>query len=190
MVRRFRTREKWKPRGSEEGRAGGVGRLALHDGRQTTLCEALETLIDGFPQPDEALCAALGERLAPHLRRYHRVEETFFFPALERRLPASAALRASLRRLEGEHREDHDAASELSSELLSLSERRTREDFESIAYHARALFRNVRRHVAGEADFILPLAGQVLNRDEMAFIERAYERLEREAASPIHPLIR
>lgn len=123
--------------------------------QQVTLCRALETLADGLPSHvDTRAAAALTDALCATLQRCHRMEEVVVFPAL---LAANPDMQATIDRLRGEHVEDEDQAGEVRDAIAAFVLFQKRHDVEEIGYMLRGLFVSLRRHLAFDRDYILPL---------------------------------
>lgn len=123
--------------------------------QQERLCEALESLADSLPaQVDTYAALELTRKLRPTLRRCHAFEETMVYPLL---LTTQRDLTPTLRRLRAEHMEDADHAGDIHDAIKLLVTRRTAANPETTGYMLRALFVAMRRHVALERDFLLPI---------------------------------
>ena len=123
--------------------------------RQFKLCQALETVADSLPsRVDTRAATILADRLHPTLRQCHRMEETIIFPVL---LISAPQMRLMLDRLRKEHFEDEDHACDVQDAVMAFVTNQTRADAEEIGYMLRCLFVSLRRHLAFDRDYVLPL---------------------------------
>lgn len=126
--------------------------------RQFGLCQALENLADSLPWRVDTLAATiLANRLHPTLRQCHRMEETIIFPVL---LISGPQMHPILDRLRKEHVEDEDHASDVRDAVTAFASNQARADAEEIGYMLRCLFVSLRRHLAFDRDYVLPLYRQ------------------------------
>lgn len=123
--------------------------------RQFALCEALEALADSLPsRVDTRAAALLVDQLRPTLRRCHRLEETLVFPVL---LISGPQITPILDRLREEHLEDEDQASDLHDAVTAFVGYPTGAGAGEVGYMLRCLFVSLRRHLAFDRDYVLPL---------------------------------
>ncbi len=142
-------------------RTGPADTLSLLDrfedciGRQFDLCRTMETLADTLPsRVDTQAAMILIRQLHPTLRRCHLLEETMIFPLL---LISHREVGPILDRLHNEHFEDEDHAADLCDAVEAFLARRTTSRGEEVGYMLRGLFTALRRHVAFDRDYVLPL---------------------------------
>lgn len=141
--------------GEEQKDNGSLSRFDNCLVAQFALCNALETLADSLPaRVDTRAAVLLADRLHPTLRQCHRIEETTIFPVLR---IAGAHLYPIVDRLRTEHFEDEDHACDVRDAIRSLAAVQTRGDAEEVGYMLRCLFVSLRRHLAFDRDYILPL---------------------------------
>lgn len=159
----------------QQGRLFRMGRIIRFHALQIVVCSELEALADSLPKPDPLSCRRLASTLVRDLRVHHELEEAHVFPAIDRRLHRHSLRNIDFGRLVLEHREDRDAAQDLSEELVLLADEDAMITMEGLAYQARSLFRSVRRHVAHEAEVVLPMAASLLSDREIFDMFAAYE---------------
>jgi len=135
-----------------------AGTLKHHLNVQSNLCAALEQLADALPaevRNDD--CLALARSIYPIVHRSHTFEERELFPYLKAHCPAEPELPDTLDRLHGEHWEDEAFAEEVQHELMAFAADRDAVDVEKLGYMLRGFFTGVRRHLAFEREYILPI---------------------------------
>lgn len=121
------------------------------------ICETLEAIADALPRAvDPIACLRVANALLPTLRRIHRYEEDVVFPAYEAARGGSASGEGSIRRLRAEHVEDECFADEVTEILMGLGHGKPVENAEAVGFMLRGLFETMRRHIAFEAEHILP----------------------------------
>lgn len=122
---------------------------------QFDLCQRLEHLADSLPSKIDTLAATnLAKRLQSTLRRCHRLEEKIIFPVL---LKTGTDMGVILNRLRQEHQEDEDHANDVLDTIRAFVSAQDREDAERLGYMLRCLFVSLRRHLAFDCDYVLPL---------------------------------
>lgn len=133
--------------------------LTTHIEAQSDLCRSLERLADALPDTlrrgeAEAVIATLGLVL----ERAHRYEEQILHPFL-RRSPQGTTqdLDATLARLCREHVEDRAFAEELSDSIDAYMTTADTADANRIGYMLRGFFEGLRRHIAFEKEYVLPI---------------------------------
>lgn len=123
--------------------------------QQVDLCCALETLADALPsRVDTRAATLLAETLQETLHRCHQMEESFIFPAL---LAAHPDMLSTITRLRAEHVEDEEQACEVKDAIMNFVILQKRKDVEEFGYLLRGLFVALRRHLAFDRDYVLPL---------------------------------
>ncbi len=123
--------------------------------QQFHLCQQLEALADSLPSKlDTRAAMMLTDQLRTVLRRCHRTEETIIFPALQMADPQTKTI---LERLRQEHLEDEDHASDVCDAVRAFVDDINRKKAEELGYMLRCLFVSLRRHLAFDHDYILPL---------------------------------
>jgi hemerythrin-like domain-containing protein len=139
-----------------------------HEG-QLALCDGLERIADSLPhQIDIAQCLEAIDKLEHLVRHHHRFEETGLFPLLRRRAPGDPHLQRSLDRLEQEHRTDEGYVDEVLDVLSEILRGRFAGTVDVAGYMLRGLFESLRRHIALENDYVLPLARRLLTEEDRA----------------------
>ncbi len=132
--------------------------LEHHLNVQSNLCAALESVADSLPtdvRSDD--CLALGRSIYPIIARSHQFEQDVLFPILNEWSRTRPALAATLDRLHGEHWEDESFAEEVQHELVAFVADRTPQSADKLGYMLRGFFCGLRRHLAFDREFILPL---------------------------------
>lgn len=124
------------------------------------LCLSLEAIADGLPGGvDRMECLRVANALVPLLRNVHRYEEHIIFPAYEALCGPESSECASTRRLRAEHVEDECFADEVTEALMAISHGAEIENPEALGFMLRGLFETMRRHIAFEAEHVLPAIG-------------------------------
>ncbi len=124
-------------------------------GRQLELCRTMEALADDLPSKvDTHAAMILVRQLYPTLRRCHLLEEAMIFPLL---LISHRDVAPILDRLHNEHFEDEDHAADLRDAVEAFVARKATTDAEKVGYMLRGLFTSLRRHLAFDRDYLLPL---------------------------------
>lgn len=156
--------------GSQHPAPNGVGpdgwveaarTLEHHMNVQHNLCVALETLADGLPaevRSDD--CLAIARSVYPIVHRSHLFEERELFPMLKGQFGADAEISEILDRLHGEHWEDEAFAEEVHHELTAFAADRSSVNADKLGYMLRGFFVGLRRHLAFERDFLVPMLRQ------------------------------
>ena len=130
--------------------------LAHHE-RQKTLCSRLEEIADGLPGSINLQeCLVLARDIYPAVRLAHEFEEIEFFPRLQQR-GGQERVADGIERLRYEHWEDEDYAEEISVTLNRLWRGEPIGNIEKVSWLLRGFFSGVRRHIAYEADHLLPM---------------------------------
>ncbi|WP_241523954.1 hemerythrin domain-containing protein [Oceaniglobus indicus] len=123
-------------------------------GNQLELCRRLETLVDALPFRFDTLAATLlAERLRSTMQMSHHLEETIIFPALSTCHPE---IHGMLDRLREEHLEDQDQTRDVQDAVGAFA-LGNRGEAEAVGYMVRCLFVSLRRHLAHDREYILPL---------------------------------
>ena len=122
---------------------------------QFDLCRRLETLADSLPsQVDTWAAMILAKQLQTTLRRCHRLEERVVFPLLLRK---DSRIQTVLDRLRQEHQEDEDHARDIHDSVHAFVTAAHRQDAERLGYMLRCMFMPLRRHLAFDCDYVLPI---------------------------------
>lgn len=131
--------------------------------QQFALCQKLEALADTLPSGvDTRAAAAISDQLRVILQHSHEAEETIIFAAL---VAADPLTRPILDRLRMEHREDEDHVRDICDAIAVFAHDQSRTETEELGYMLRCLFTSLRRHIAFDRDYILPLYLRAI-RDE------------------------
>ncbi|WP_299822264.1 hemerythrin domain-containing protein [uncultured Jannaschia sp.] len=127
--------------------------------RQFALCAALETLADTLPLNVDTLAATrLAEALHPTLSCCQIFEETYVFPIIAQSGPQVELI---VERLRHEHIEDIYHARDVCDSVKAFAGRRHRVTANEEGYMLRCLFTSLRRHLAFDRDYVMPLYLQV-----------------------------
>ncbi|TCD14942.1 hemerythrin domain-containing protein [Oricola cellulosilytica] len=132
--------------------------LVRHHDEQIALCRRLEDLADQLPDVvDTQSCLRLAKQINAMIRTAHEHEERTLFPMLLAAHDDDERLGATIERLRYEHWEDESYADEVSDGLERFVTDRASSNPETLAYMLRGFFEGLRRHIAFEREYILPL---------------------------------
>lgn len=149
-----------------------VSTLRFHHQNQLDLCGELEDVADGLPSTvSNQRFLALARRIFPTVRQAHQFEERVLFPLLNQLQGDNEQLAKSLERLQFEHWEDESFAEELSDTLYQFGTGGAECDCEKLSYMLRGFFEGLKRHMAFEAEHLLP----ILRRSSASLRTRASE---------------
>ncbi|WP_127142809.1 hemerythrin domain-containing protein [Pelagibacterium montanilacus] len=127
---------------------------------QRAICDALEAIADALPiSVDRQACLHAARALGPLITKAHQVEEEMIFPMISERWITTPGLDKIIERLKYEHFEDSCYAEEVQEALLSFVRGERRLSAEALGYMLRGFFEALRRHIAFEEDFLVPLFG-------------------------------
>jgi hemerythrin-like domain-containing protein len=139
--------------------------MQQHFSKQLDLCRQLEEIADELPQKnDRQRILVVARSIFPTVKKAHRFEENRIFPHIEIKAEKQDSLKFSLERLQYEHWEDESFAEELSDGLIRFVADCEEPSTNTLAYMLRGFFEGLRRHIAFEAEHIMPL----LRRKETA----------------------
>lgn len=134
--------------------------LTNHLEKQYALCNALEEVADMLPENiDKQKCLRLAMSLIPIVHAAHQFEEHILFETLQKVQGPSDHLNDIFDRLHGEHLEDEGFGEEVADGLRELASGQA-DNFEKVGYMLRGFFEGVRRHLAFEKDYLLPMLHQ------------------------------
>lgn len=138
-----------------------VMQLNHHHSLQHSLCASLEEIADSLPDSaNKQTCLVVSRLIYPTVKAAHTFEEQELFPHLERVDDEDTALDASLERLRFEHWEDESFAEELSECLREFATGNCSDQIDKLSYMIRGFFEGLKRHMAFEAEHLLPLVLQ------------------------------
>lgn len=121
-------------------------------------CNRLESTADLLPNAIDAQdCLLLAQNVVPLVRHAHAFEEGTLFPILLADPNTPESIKASIERLRFEHAGDDYFADDLCLSLRQFVIDRNNANVESLTWMLRGFFEGLRRHVAFERAFILPL---------------------------------
>ncbi|MGH1420077.1 MAG: hemerythrin domain-containing protein [Hyphomicrobiaceae bacterium] len=130
---------------------------------QIKLCEHLEEVADSLPKNiNKQYCLHLARSIFPMIKSAHEIEEQEFFPILEKVKPEDVSLAASIERLRYEHCEDECSAEDVTTVLFECGQYGAVKNPERAGYILRTFFAGVRRHIAFEREYLLPMAERAL----------------------------
>lgn len=122
------------------------------------ICRRLEVVADGLPDSvDIGDCNEMASTLYSKLKSAHEFEEAELFPLIAQQLTAIANISGVIERLRFEHWEDEAYATEVQDALGKFVKSPRSANIEGLSWMLRGFFETVRRHVAFERDFVLPL---------------------------------
>jgi hemerythrin-like domain-containing protein len=126
--------------------------------QQEAVCMELEMIADGLPDRiDSHSCLSTAQQLLPLVRRAHEFEESELFPAVLARFPSPSDMEDVIERLKFEHWGDEDFAEQVYHQIREFVNTRKPDMAEHLAWTLRGFFQNLRRHIAFEREFILPM---------------------------------
>lgn len=134
------------------------GELKKHHNALLEQCRKLEMIADSLPyQLNYHMSLAMLRELQPVVKAAHTFEESQLFPLLKELDKARSNLPGTIERLRFEHWEDESYAEEICDSLRRYLFSPDHVQSETLSYMLRGFFGGVRRHVAYEADYLLPL---------------------------------
>jgi hemerythrin-like domain-containing protein len=123
---------------------------------QYDLCRRLERLADKLPHGvDLQECLLLARHVPRVMQSAHSFEEERVFPLLA--VVPGGSLANSLERLRFEHWEDEEYGFEVSEALHQFATSSGSVNAEALAYLLRGFFEGLRRHIAFEREYIMPM---------------------------------
>jgi len=132
--------------------------MQQHFSMQLDLCNQLEAIADALPQKiDRQKLLIIARSILPTVKTAHRFEEDRIFPHIKLEAKEKQALNLSLERLQYEHWEDESFAEELSDGLIRFVTDCDEPSANTLGYMLRGFFEGLRRHIAFEVEYILPL---------------------------------
>lgn len=121
-------------------------------------CDRLEATADLLPNGiDQQDCLLLAQNVVPLVRNAHCFEEVTVFPALLADPATPEGIKLAIERLRFEHAGDEYFADDLCLSLRQFVVDRSEANVDSLTWMLRGFFEGLRRHVAFERAFILPL---------------------------------
>ena len=136
--------------------------------QQQLICRELEAIADSLPDSlNSQACLDTAQRLLPLIKRAHEFEENILFPLIvkkENPTPVQPAIAETIERLQFEHWGDEDFASDVYHGIRAYVAGRDRNSAESLGWMLRGFFESMRRHIAFEREFVLPLARQMSSK--------------------------
>ena len=142
-----------------------VANLRYHHQRQSNLCDQLEALADSLPYSvDKQRCLTIARQIYPTVQQAQAFEEQTVFPILDELLDHGSEITSSLERLKFEHWEDESFAQELSESLRQYCLTNEMRDGEKLSYMLRGFFDGLRRHMAFEVEYLIPILETEVSR--------------------------
>lgn len=133
-------------------------KLLEHHSLLLQLCNNLEKIADSLPEvPNVQECLVICRDIFPIVKNAHNFEEKILFPIIHDGQADTVALDQNLERLCYEHWEDESFAEEISDVFRSYIEQPKETEAEKLAYMLRGFFEGVRRHIAFETEYLLPM---------------------------------
>jgi hypothetical protein len=130
-------------------------------GSLEALCAELEGIADSLPDHfNSQLGLDTAQRLLTTVKKAHDFEESTLYPALVEKAGNQPEFLAVIERLKYEHWGDEDFAGEVFHQIRQFAAHGTPETAERLSWTLRGLFENMRRHIAFEKEFLLPLSCQ------------------------------
>ena len=141
----------------------GISSMAANHELKSAVCDALEDIADSLPnQVNRQQCLCLARAIFPIIRRAQTVEEETFFPQLLALQPHDKQLAKAVQRLKFEHIEDESYARDIADVLFECGTYDRLENPEKIGFTLRGFFSTLRRHIAFEREYLLPIAHRFL----------------------------
>ena len=138
-----------------------INELQNYNEQQSNLCDDLEILADSLPSNvDKQFCLTIARQVFPLVCRAHRYEESTLFPMFEILAQQQGELHQSLNRLQFEHWEVESFAEDLSEALRQYCCSSDGVGEEKLSYMLRGFFEGLRRHIAFETEYLIPLLRQ------------------------------
>lgn len=126
--------------------------------QQEAMCLELENIADGLPnQIDAHSCLSTAQQLLPLVKLAHGFEEEQLFPALLARPASADGLPETIERLKFEHWGDEDFAEQVYHQIRAYVAKPEPSLVEPLAWTLRGFFQSMRRHIAFEREFLLPI---------------------------------
>lgn len=126
--------------------------------RQSQICDELEVIADGLPDSiDVQSCLRTAQKLLPTIKIAHDFEERVLFPILKDRVDQQGKLAATVERLRYEHWGDEEYALDVHYALREFARQRGKANIDSLAWMLRGFFDGMRRHIAFDREFLLPM---------------------------------
>jgi hemerythrin-like domain-containing protein len=133
-------------------------KLIEHHAILLHLCNRLETIADTLPNiPNVQECLVLCRDIFPIVKKAHDFEEKVLFPIIQDAKTDNVTIDLNLERLCYEHWEDESFAEEISEVFRSYIDQPQLTDADKLSYMLRGFFEGIRRHIAFETEYLLPL---------------------------------
>jgi hemerythrin-like domain-containing protein len=136
--------------------------FAYHLKAQEAICDNLEAIADSLPASvNHQMCIQVTQELAPLISQAHRFEENQLFPLLMNVRDPHLDVAQTIKRLQAEHLSDEDYAEELCGAISSFRADADHSKGENLGWMLRGFFESIRRHIAFEREYILPLVNKL-----------------------------
>jgi len=140
--------------------------LLAHHKIQLQLCEELEEIADTLPNVSNTQKVLIICRdILPIVKTAHQFEEKTLFPVLTPSQADDNTLSRNLERLRYEHWEDESFAEEICEELKLLINNPNNAVIDKLSYMLRGFFEGMRRHIAFEVEYLLPVLNKCLKQE-------------------------
>jgi iron-sulfur cluster repair protein YtfE (RIC family) len=137
-------------------------RFALLLDAQARVCDELEDLADRLPDSvDSQSCLRTAQQLLPIVKTAHDFEDNILFPLLETQTRYMAEMQNTIERLRFEHWGDQEFAEDVRHALREFVRQREKANIDSLAWMLRGFFEGMRRHIAFDREYLLPIVRSV-----------------------------
>jgi iron-sulfur cluster repair protein YtfE (RIC family) len=129
---------------------------------QARVCDELEDLADRLPDSvDSQSCLRTAQQLLPVVKTAHDFEDNILFPLLEAQTHYMVEMRSTIERLRFEHWGDQEFAEDVRHALREFVRQREKANIDSLAWMLRGFFESMRRHIAFDREYLLPIVKSV-----------------------------
>lgn len=144
---------------------GLVLQIAENHKTLLALCAHLEDFADALPDSiDRQECLIMSRALGPMIHRIQDFEESKVFPVLLAWQAIEPEMSETIDRLKIEHQLDSCYAEDVQDMLRGLGEGRPTLSADAAGFMLRGFFEAMRRHVAFEQQFVVPLLELAMRR--------------------------
>lgn len=128
------------------------------------ICDELEDVADKLPDSvDTQSCLRTAQRLLAIVTNSHRLEEDLVFPLLMTQTSKINHLTSTLERLRYEHWGDEEFAIDIHHALREFVRLRDKAKVDSLAWMLRGFFDGMRRHIAFDREYLLPIVSAIVS---------------------------
>jgi hemerythrin-like domain-containing protein len=137
-------------------------RFALLLDAQARVCDELENIADRLPDSvDSQSCLRTAQHILPVVKTAHDFEDKILFPLLEAQIPYFTEMKGTIERLRFEHWGDQEYAEDVRHALREYVRQREKANIDSLAWMLRGFFEGMRRHIAFDREYLLPIVRSV-----------------------------